>query len=257
MRHHSYPGRLLGVLLAGALGLVGCGGSSDGGSTGTITVSAAASLTEVFTVVGDDFEAANPGTEIEFNFDSSTTLSTQIIEGAPADVYASADQQNMDDLLAADKVDGEPATFARNEMVIVTKPDNPEGIDELTDLTDAGVVSLCGEDVPCGRFATTVLEQAEVTLDEGSVTRGQNVKATLTAVTDGDAVAAIVYATDAVAAGDSVDVVEIPDDVNAIATYPIGLVAGADDEDLAAAFVDYVLGDGQATLAEFGFQPPE
>ena len=82
-------------------------------------------------------------------------------------------------------------------------------------------------------------------------------KATLTAVTDGDAVAAIVYATDAVAAGDSVDVVEIPDDVNAIATYPIGVVADADNEDLAEAFVDYVLGDGQATLAEFGFQPPE
>ena len=170
MKRHSNPGRLLAVLVAGTLCLVGCGGDDDAGSpaesTGTITVSATASLTEVFTVIGDDFEAANPGTEIEFNFDSSTTLSTQIIEGAPADVYASADQQNMDDLLAADKVDGEPATFARNEMVIVTKPDDPEGIDELTDLTDAGVVSLCGEDVPCGRFATTVLEQAEVTLDE-------------------------------------------------------------------------------------------
>ena len=265
---------VLPVLLAVTLALAGCGSDSDssgtsavdttaGGSndattpTGSIIVSAAASLTEAFTQMGEDFEAANPDTEIEFNFDSSTTLSTQIIEGAPADLYASADQKNMDDLIAAEKVDGDPATFARNDMVIVTKPGNPEGIETLADLADAGVISLCGENVPCGRFAATVLESASVTIDEGSVTRGQNVKATLTALTDGDAVAAIVYVTDAVAAGDTVEVVEIPEDVNAVATYPIGVVAGAENAELAQAFMEYVLGDGQATLADFGFKPPE
>ena len=242
----------LAVFAVLALLLAACGSDgSDGADTspsttadgetaapsGSITVSAAASLTEAFTAIGEDFEAANPDTEIEFNFDSSTTLATQIVEGAPADVFASADQKNMDELVAAEEIDGEPDNFATNDMVIVTKPGNPEGIDDLADLADAGVVSLCGEDVPCGRFAAEVLDNAGVSIDEGSVTRGQNVKATLTALTDGDAVAAIVYATDAVAAGDAVDVVDIPDDVNAVASYPIAVVDGADNAELAQAFI--------------------
>ncbi|MBX3314045.1 MAG: molybdate ABC transporter substrate-binding protein [Actinobacteria bacterium] len=253
------------LVAVAVLVLAGCGNDgSDGaadpsgatGPSGSITVSAAASLTEAFTAIGDDFEAAHPGTEVAFNFDSSTTLSTQIVEGAPADVYASADHRNMDVLLAAGRIEGEVETFATNDMVIVTKPGNPEGIEDVADLADSGVVALCGEDVPCGRFAATVLAQARVTLDEGSVTRGQNVKATLTAVSDGDAVAAIVYTTDAVAAGDAVDIVPIDPNVNAVATYPIAVVEGAGNADLARAFVAYVLGDGQDTLADLGFGPP-
>ena len=253
------------LVAVAVLVLAGCGNDgSDGaadpsgatGPSGSITVSAAASLTEAFTAIGDDFEAAHPGTEVAFNFDSSTTLSTQIVEGAPADVYASADQQNMDELVDAGEIDGEAEPFATNDMVIVTEPGNPEGIVGLTDLADAGVVSLCGEDVPCGRFAAEVLANAGVTLDEGSVTRGQNVKATLTAVTDGDAVAAIVYASDAVAVGEAVDVVAIPDDVNAVVTSPIAVVEGSGNPDLARAFVRYVLGDGQDALADLGFGPP-
>ncbi|HWJ98384.1 MAG TPA: molybdate ABC transporter substrate-binding protein, partial [Acidimicrobiales bacterium] len=191
---------------------------------GEITVSAAASLTEPFTDMGKAFEDANPGTKITFTFDSSGTLSQQILDGAPVDVFASADEKNMEKLTDADLVKGEPTVFARNQLIIVTKPGNPEGIESLADLADAGIISLCGEDVPCGKFAGEALENAGVTIPEGSVTRGQNVKATLAAVTEGDAVAGIVYVTDALTAGDAVDAVDIPEDQNVIATYPVAVL---------------------------------
>ncbi len=236
-------------------------GSSDtttpAAATGTATVSAAASLTEAFTEIGADYESTHPDTTITFSFDSSSTLATQILEGAPADLFASADTTNMTKLTDADEVAGEPQVFARNRLVIVTKPGNPAGITSLADLADAGVISLCGEEVPCGRFAAQALEKAGVTIAESSVTRGQNVKTTLTAVTEGDAVAGIVYVTDAATAGDAVDTVEIPDDVNVIAVYPIGVLVDARNPDLAADFLAYVLSpEGQAVLGSYGFLPP-
>lgn len=263
--------RSLLALVAGTiLLLAACGssGGSDGAASpnasaaepaleGEITVSAAASLTEAFTDIGTAFEAANPGTTITFTFDSSGTLSQQILDGAPVDVFASADEKNMEKLTAEDLVEGEPTVFARNQLAIVTKPGNPEGIASLADLADAGVISLCGEDVPCGTFAAEALADAGVTIPEGSVTRGQNAKATLTAVSEGDAVAGIVYVTDALAAGDAVASIEIPDDENVIATYPVAVLTDTQDAALASAFVAYVSSDdGQATLAEQGFLPP-
>jgi molybdate transport system substrate-binding protein len=253
--------------------LVGCGsdGGDDaaaaggGGATtttpeleGEIRVSAAASLTESFEDIADDFTAANPGTEVTFTFDSSKVLVGQIVEGgAPADVFASADEANMQTLVDEEVVEGAPETFARNRLAIVTQPGNPTGIRTLADLADAEVVSLCAEDAPCGRFAQEVLEGAGVAIDEGSVTRGQNAKATLTAVTDGDAEAAIVYVTDAATAGDAVTVVELPDEQNVVAVYPIGVLADASNGPVAEAFVAHVLGEeGQAVLADRGFLPP-
>ncbi|HWJ62395.1 MAG TPA: molybdate ABC transporter substrate-binding protein [Acidimicrobiales bacterium] len=238
--------------------------SSGGGATtteapleGEITVSAAASLTESFTDIGAAFEEEHPGTKVTFTFDSSGTLSQQILDGAPVDVFASADEKNMEKLTDAGLVKGEPAVFAQNQLVIVTKPGNPEGIESLADLADAGIISLCGEDVPCGKFAGEALENAGVTIPEGSVTRGQNVKATLAAVTEGDAVAGIVYVTDAIAAGDAVDTVAIPADENVIATYPVAVLTDTQDAALASAFVDYVSSEeGQAVLEERGFLPP-
>ena len=142
-------------------------------------------------------------------------------------------------------------------MVIVTKPGNPADITDLADLAAAGVISLCAPEVPCGRYAAEVLGNAGVTIDESNITRGQNVGATLTAVTEGDAVAAIVYETDAAGVGDAVDAVEIPDDVNAIATYPIGVIAATPYPDVADAFLEWVLGpEGQAVLERHGFLPP-
>ncbi|MBK9179461.1 MAG: molybdate ABC transporter substrate-binding protein [Acidimicrobiales bacterium] len=223
---------------------------------GTITVSAAASLREAFDRIGDGFSTANPGVEVTFNFDSSSTLSTQILEGAPADVYASADVANMTKLTDESLIAGDPEIFARNELVIITKPGNPRGIATLADLADAGVISLCGEDVPCGRYAKEALDNAGVTIPESSVTRGQNATAALAAVAEGDAVAGVVYVTDAVSAGDTVEAVS-PADVNVIADYPIGVLEASGAAEVAEAFVAYVLGDeGQAVLAENGFLPP-
>ncbi len=273
MRHRH----LLAIVLATLTLLVAACGSSagsdgtattkapaaDGSATteapleGEITVSAAASLTESFTDMGKAFEAEHPGTTVTFTFDSSGTLSQQILDGAPVDVFASADEKNMEKLTDADLVKGDPTVFARNQLVIVTKPGNPEGIGSLADLPDAGVISLCGEDVPCGKFAGEALANADVTIPEGSVTRGQNAKATLAAVSEGDAVAGIVYVTDALAAGDAVDAVEIPADDNVVATYPVAVLTDTRDAALASAFVDYVASDdGQAILEERGFLPP-
>ncbi len=250
---------LVAALLVAAL--VGCGGDDEpegsDGLSGEITVSAAASLTDAFTAIGEDFEAAHPDTTVTFTFDSSGTLSDQIVEGAPVDVFASADEGNMTKLTDEDLVAGEPTVFAGNELVIVTEPGNPEGIETLEDLADVGVVALCAEDAPCGRFAGEVLDGAGVEIPEGSVTRGQNVRATLTAVAEGDAVAGIVYVTDAESAADTVDAVEIPDDENALATYPIAVLADAANPDVAQAFADWVASDeGLAVLEEHGFLAP-
>jgi molybdate transport system substrate-binding protein len=224
---------------------------------GEIRVSAASSLSGAFDEIGAEFRAAYPGASVTFTFDSSSTLVTQILEGAEVDVFASAAESNMADLAAEDLIEGEPVVFARNELVIITKPGNPEGISGLADLEEAGVVSLCGEDVPCGRYATEALASAGVKIDEANVTRGQNATATATAVSEGDAVAGIVYVTDAEASRDAVDAVEIAADVNVTATYPIGVLADAGNAAVADAFVAYVMGDeGQAVLEERGFLAP-
>jgi molybdate transport system substrate-binding protein len=233
------------------------GGSSPAGTvaptvSGTLTVSAAASLTEPFKKIIDEFEKANPGVEVTPTFDSSGTLSTQIQNGAPVDVFASADDATMKKLTDADLIAGTPVQFARNQLAIVVKKGNPEGVKTLEDLETVGTVSLCGAEVPCGRYADQILEQAGVTIPEGDVTRGQNAKAAFTAVSEGDADAGIVYRTDIT--GDKADAVVIPGDQNVIATYPI---AAVEVSPLASAFIGYVKGpNGQAALQAAGFLPP-
>ena len=260
---------VLGVLAVAALAAA-CGpdGSSatdatsagDGDRTalrGSITVSAAASLTEVFTAIADDFEAANPGATVAVNFGSSGTLATQIEDGAPVDVAAFADEVTMGELADQGLVAGPSEIFATNQLVIVTEPGNPRDITSLADLADAGTISLCAATAPCGRFAEQVLADARVAIDASAVTRGEDVKTTLGAVTEGDAEAAIVYVTDARVAGDGVDTVTIPADDNVIARYPIAVVDETSDEALARAFVAYVLGpEARAVLDEAGFQAP-
>lgn len=258
--------RLASVAVVGLV-LAACGSDAGGGPgaaagggsdpAGEITVSAAASLTDAFTELGEGFEAANPNTTVTFTFDSSGTLAEQIRSGAPSDVFASADESTMAALVEEERLAGEPTVFAGNRLAIVTEPGNPEGIETLADLTEVGVVSLCGEGAPCGRFAEQVLADAGVEIPETSVTRGQNVRATLTAVTEGDAVAAIVYVTDAAAAGDRVEIVDIPDAENATAVYPIGVLAESVNPEVAEAFLAHVTSDeGLAVLEEYGFLPP-
>ena len=225
--------------------------------SGYITVSAAASTTEAFTEMGVDFQEANPGTTVTFNFGSSSTLVQQIQGGAPADVFASADGSNMQKLVSGGQVTARATVFAANELTIVVKKGNPESVKSLADLAELDVVSLCADAVPCGKYARQALTEVGVTIDPAKVTRGADVKATLSAVATGDADAAIVYTTDAKAARTSVQSVRIPAWSNVYAIYPIAPVAASTNQDLAKAWVKYTVSPtGQDTLERFGFLPP-
>ena len=262
------------VVVAVVLGLVAAGCSSDDSNngsgessttttiskiTGAIKVSDAASLTEAFAKIGTDFTKANPNATVTFNPGSSGTLATQIQQtnGTGIDTFASADEDNMNKLVTANLIDGTPQIFARNQLIIVTKPGNPKHVKTLADLANLNVVSLCGLTVPCGKYAAQILQTAGVTIPETKVTRGIDVKGTLAAVTTGDADAAIVYVTDAKTAGAAVASVTIPDAQNAIATYPIATLTASANKETSQAFIDYVMSSkGQATLRSFGFLPP-
>ncbi|OLE27552.1 MAG: molybdate ABC transporter substrate-binding protein [Actinobacteria bacterium 13_1_20CM_3_71_11] len=257
---------LAGATAAAVLGLAACGGgsttaspppgSTGSGVTGTVTVFAAASLTESFTRIGKDFEAANPGSKVTFNFAGSSALATQINQGAPADVFASAAPANMKTVTDAGNGDGSPTTFVKNQLVIAVPKGNPKGINGLSDLTRPGVkVALCAEAVPCGAAAKRALTAARVKLTP--VTLEQDVKSALSKVKLGEVDAALVYRTDAKAAPSDVDGVEFPESSGAINEYPIIVVKNARNLVGARAFVAYVLsGKGRAVLTDAGFQAP-
>ena len=182
------------------LPLAGCGEDDGNTSPRTLTVLAASSLTNVFEGMADDFEAEHDGVEVTFSFGSSTDLAGQVADGAPGDVLATADGTSMQ--VAEDAgVTGDVETFATNDLVIVTPPDNPAGIETLADLDGATWVR-CADEVPCGRVALAVLEGNGITAEPASLE--EDVRATLDKVVSGEADAGLVYATDAVAAGDSV-----------------------------------------------------
>ena len=257
------------VLAAAALtavALLSACGSSDGdtatpaassatGPSGEITVFAAASLTGSFTELGKKFEAAHPGTKVNFSFGPSSGLSTQITSGAPADVFASASVKNMDTVVAA-KAAGTPTTFAKNVMEIAVPPANPANITALADLAKPKVkVALCAAEVPCGVGARTVFSNAKLTVTP--VTEEVDVKATLTKVQLGEVDAGIVYVTDVLAAGDKIKGIQIPADVNAATSYPISTLTASKNADLAKAYVDYVLSaEGAQALTDAGFEKP-
>jgi molybdate transport system substrate-binding protein len=159
--------------------------------------------------------------------------------------------------LTGEQVTAEPTVFASNLLTIVVKPGNPKKVKSISDLSGLDVVSLCGETVPCGKYADQILTGAGVTIDPSKVTRGADVKATLAAVTTGDADAAIVYVSDAKSAGSSVTAVPIPTWQNVYAIYPIAPIAASKNQDLANAWIDYTVSPaGQRTLQSFGFLPP-
>jgi molybdate transport system substrate-binding protein len=251
--------RLAAVLAAAALVLAACGGDDNsGGSSGAaspaeIKVFAAASLTAAFTELGQQYTSANGGTKVTVNFAGSQALATQIQQAAPADVFASADLTNMDKV--KDLV-GTPKSFASNLLQIVVEKGNPKGIKKLDDLASKDVkVVLAAEEVPAGKYAKQVLDQAGVSVQP--VSQEDNVKAVVTKVSLGEADAGIVYVTDVTAGGDKVEGVEIPKDQNVTATYPIATVKASKAPDKAQAFMDLVLSDqGQQVLKSYGFLPP-
>jgi molybdate transport system substrate-binding protein len=227
----------------------------SGAASGTVTVFAAASLTESFTTLGRQFEAAHPGTTVKFNFGASSSLAENINQGAPADVFASASPKNMQQVVDADGA-SDSKTFARNVMQIAVPPDNPAGVREVTDLARSNVkVALCQPQVPCGAVAQQVFKNANITVTP--VTQGADVKAVLTTVQLGEVDAGMVYRTDVRAAGTKVKGIEIPADQNASTSYPIAALTEAPNPAGAAAFVDYVLSpDGEKVLERAGFATP-
>jgi molybdate transport system substrate-binding protein len=227
--------------------------SSSGG--GGITVLAAASLTEAFNQIGKDFEAKNPETTITFSFGSSATLATQIVQGAPADVFAAASPATMKivtDTGAADT----PTDFVSNTLEIAVPNADPHKITGLKDFADESRrIALCAPQVPCGAAAVKVFASAKIVPRPDTLE--QDVKATLQKVANDEVDAALVYKTDVLAAGDKVDGIEFPEAQDAINTYPIATLKESKNPAMAKAFVDYVLSpEGQAVLAKAGFAKP-
>jgi molybdate transport system substrate-binding protein len=232
------------------------GAATSTGVTGDITVLAASSLTESFTQIGKDFEAANPGAKVTFSFGASSTLANQINQGAAADVFAAASPATMKTVTDAGNGAGTPVVFVRNQLVIAVPKGNAKGITGLNDLTKPGVkVALCAEQVPCGAAAKTALAAAKVSLTP--VTFEQDVKAALSKVRLGEVDAALVYRTDAKSAASDVDGIEFPESAGAINDYPIVALKDAKNQAGAAAFVAYVRSEkGVAVLSAAGFQSP-
>lgn len=241
------------VMVALLLGACSSGAAADG-SKGRLTVFGAASLTEAFTDIGAAFENDNPGVDVSLSFAGTPDLVAQIEQGAGAAVLASADEANMERIVAGDLTETEPQVFATNRLAIVVEPGNPKGIGGLADLAaDDLIVALAAPEVPAGRYAAQMLDEARVRIEADSLE--VDVKAVLTRVSLGEADAGIVYATDVVAAGEDVLGIEIPADQNVIARYPIAVLAGGSET--AQAFVDFVLSaEGQGLLEASGFGPP-
>ena len=260
---------VVGVL---ALTLTACG--SDGGSgtstaettaatseassqlSGIVTVLAAASLTETFDQLEQQFTEEHPGVTVQASYGASSTLARQIVEGAPADVFAAASTSTMKTVTDAGLADGQPAVFVRNTLQIAVPPDNPAQITSLADLAEPEVkVALCEPQVPCGSAAQTALTAAGVAVTP--VTLEQDVKAVLTKVRLGEVDAGLVYRTDVISAGSEVLGIDFPEARRAINDYPIVVVSDAPNPEAAAAFVELVRSpEGLAVLTKAGFTEP-
>lgn len=242
------------ALCAATVLLAGCGTPGDEGG-GTLTVSAAASLTDVFTELGALLEERRPGLEVRFNFAGSSTLAAQLVQGAPADVFASADEQQMAVVQGAGLA-ADPEVFAANALTIAVPEGNPAGITGLADLArDDLALAVCAAQVPCGAAAVELLGAAGV--QAAPDTYEEDVRAALTKVALGEVDAALVYVTDARSRADAVDVVEVPEAASVVTTYPVCVLADAPQPGAARAFVDLLLSaEGRRILAEAGFRRP-
>ena len=260
--------RRLTVIAAGVAAcaaLAACSSSSGSGSSpsasgsasssGSITVFAASSLTGAFTQLGKQFEAAHPGDKVTFSFGPSSGLATQIISGAPADVFASAAPANMQQVVTAGDASS-PQNFAKNIMEVAVPPSNPAHVKSVNNLATSSVkVALCQPQVPCGVTAAEVFKNAGIKVKP--VTFQPDVKSVLAQVETGNVDAGMVYVTDVMAAGSKVKGVTIPAADNASTTYPIATVSKSSHASIAQAFIAYVLSPaGQSVLTAAGFEKP-
>lgn len=242
------------------LALAGCGGPARPTSPGspaaearTVTVFAAASLEATFTELGEAFEASHEGVTVAINFAGSQTLAEQIVQGAPADVFAAANEATMDTVMNSGLVSGEPRLFATNRLVIAVPPDNPAGIASFGDIAEAGLkLVVCAPAVPCGAATAKVAQAAALTLTP--VSEEQAVTDVLAKVRAGEADAGLVYQTDVRAAGDTVTGIDFPESARAINSNPIVALKDGPQAGLGEQFVDLVLSpEGQKVLADAGF----
>ncbi|MBK9211277.1 MAG: molybdate ABC transporter substrate-binding protein [Anaerolineales bacterium] len=231
----------------------------------TLTVFAAASLTDAFIEIGAAFDAANPGVTTTFNFGGSQTLRTQIEEGAPVDVFASANAKEMDTLVTDNFVTADIAqVFLTNKLVVILPADNPAALEKLEDLANPGIkLVLAAEEVPVGKYSRQAFDLMDASFGTGFkdkvlanvVSNEDNVKQVVAKIQLGEADAGIVYTSDAIAAPD-LKTIEIPADLNVIAKYPIAPLVNSENTELAAQFIEYVLSaEGQSVLAKWGFAP--
>jgi molybdate transport system substrate-binding protein len=259
--------RLVAAAACLVLAVAACGGDDDDSAattatteanapTGSITVFAASSLTDAFGKLADTFEQENPGTTVEMNFGASSALREQILAGAPADVFASANTSNMDQLVDADAVTGEPQIFVTNVLEIAVPAGNPGNVDGLDAFGNADLnIGLCAEEVPCGQFGREALANAGVAPAQD--TDEPDARSLLTKVEAGDLDAGLVYHTDVLSGGDEVEGIEVPEADNVIAKYPLAALSASGNAELAAAFVDFVLSaKGQDILESYGFAAP-
>ena len=259
---------LLALPAVAVLALTACGGSasdtaagtsssSPGGAlSGTLTVFAAASLTDVFGDLGDQLMADNPDLDVQFNFAGSSALATQLTQGAPADVFASANETQMAVVTDAGLQAADPTVFTGNVLEIAVPEGNPGGVTGLADFGDADLtLAVCAADVPCGAAAAAVFADAGITPQPD--TEEEDVKAALTKVQLGEVDAALVYATDVQAAGSDVEGIPFPEAEQEVSDYPICAMAAAPNPEAAQAFVDLVESDaGQQALTDAGFRAP-
>jgi molybdate transport system substrate-binding protein len=255
-------------------GLTGCGqGSSTSGSggggekqAGTLTILAASSLIDAFGELGKTFEKQNEGVTVKQSFESSSTLLTQIQQGAPADVFASAAQEEMNTAVKDGLVAGDPKVFVKNREIIMVPNDNPAGIEEFRDVANPGVkLALAQDDVPAADYALQILEKANAQYGEdfekkvlsNVVSREADVRASVNRVVVGDADATFGYKSDyTIDIRDRVKVIPIPPDLNIIATYPIAALKDAEDPELAKKWVELVTSkEGQRVLKQWNFEP--
>jgi molybdate transport system substrate-binding protein len=239
--------------------------------TGTITVMAAASLTSAFEEIGKQFESRHPGSKVDFNFAGSQQLAQQIAQGAPADVFASANAVQMDAVVSSGRIDPDaPLPFAKNRLVVIYPKSNPGHINRIQDLAKPGLkIVLAAREVPVGQYAFDFLDKASLDASFGAafkdgvinniVSYEDNVKAVLTKVSLNEADAGIVYLTDAASTPENtVAQMEIPDAYNVTASYPIAAMNDSQNANLANAFIELVLSQtGQDLLKEYGFLPVE
>lgn len=258
MRRIGFLGLLMSALLLA--GLTSCTSKSRPPSTsqpsqaaGSIVVFAAASLKSAFTQIGRRFKTDNPGSRVEFEFAGSSELATQLTQGATADVFASADTAQMDTVVKAGLLAGNPTNFASNTLVIVTAPGNPKNVGSFADLAKPGLsVVICQKPVPCGSATQRIEDTTGVRLNP--VSEELSVTDVLNKVTTGQADAGLVYVTDAHGAGNKVTTVNFPEAAGAINVYPIGVLRKAPTPALAQKFVALVTSDaGHKILAQSGF----